>query len=84
MMTSLRSDPVDDETDEDEGDNNNNENSKGPSNADAFSAIETAMGERCHVFVLFSLNKDSNLKKFPKPRLWRIAHFVKEAEPMPR
>ncbi|GFV25143.1 hypothetical protein TNCV_592091 [Trichonephila clavipes] len=36
------SDPVDDETDEDE-DNNNNESSKGPSNADAFSALETDM-----------------------------------------
>ncbi|GFV94743.1 hypothetical protein TNCV_3864661 [Trichonephila clavipes] len=36
------SDPVDDETDEDE-DNNNNESSKGPSNADAFYALETAM-----------------------------------------
>ncbi|GFV49400.1 hypothetical protein TNCV_1265291 [Trichonephila clavipes] len=32
-------DPVDDETDEDEN-NNNNESSKGPSNADAFSALE--------------------------------------------
>ncbi|GFT25120.1 uncharacterized protein TNCV_180181 [Trichonephila clavipes] len=36
------SDPVDDETDGDE-DNNNNESSKNPSNADAFSALETAM-----------------------------------------
>ncbi|GFT55545.1 uncharacterized protein TNCV_3320591 [Trichonephila clavipes] len=36
------SDPVDDETGEDE-DNNSNGNSKGPSNADAFSALETAM-----------------------------------------
>ncbi|GFX34612.1 hypothetical protein TNCV_3658501 [Trichonephila clavipes] len=36
------SDPVDDETDEDEG-NNNNENSKGPSNADTFSVLETSM-----------------------------------------
>ncbi|GFS47422.1 hypothetical protein TNCV_4863391 [Trichonephila clavipes] len=36
------SDPVDSETGEDE-DNNNNESSKGPSNADAFSALETAM-----------------------------------------
>ncbi|GFX11584.1 uncharacterized protein TNCV_5141591 [Trichonephila clavipes] len=36
------SDPVDDETDEEE-DNNNNESSNGPSNADAFSALETAM-----------------------------------------
>ncbi|GFV70223.1 uncharacterized protein TNCV_843421 [Trichonephila clavipes] len=36
------SDPVDVETDEDEG-NNNNESSKSPSNADAFSALETAM-----------------------------------------
>ncbi|GFU18736.1 hypothetical protein TNCV_1352861 [Trichonephila clavipes] len=33
---------VDDKTDEDE-DNNHNESSKGPSNADAFSALETAM-----------------------------------------
>ncbi|PRD23205.1 UNVERIFIED_CONTAM: hypothetical protein NCL1_47048 [Trichonephila clavipes] len=36
------SDPVDDETDEDE-DNNNDKSSKGPSNAEAFSALETAM-----------------------------------------
>ncbi|GFW04926.1 hypothetical protein TNCV_4881611 [Trichonephila clavipes] len=36
------SDPVDDETDEDE-DNNYNKSRKCPSNADAFSALETAM-----------------------------------------
>ncbi|GFV40495.1 hypothetical protein TNCV_1288971 [Trichonephila clavipes] len=36
------SNPVDDEMDEDE-DNNNNESCKSPSNADAFSALETAM-----------------------------------------
>ncbi|GFU71408.1 hypothetical protein TNCV_2584791 [Trichonephila clavipes] len=36
------SNPVNDKTVEDE-DNNNNESSKGPSNADAFSALETAM-----------------------------------------
>ncbi|GFW60410.1 uncharacterized protein TNCV_942771 [Trichonephila clavipes] len=36
-------DPVDDETDEDEDNNRNNESSKSPSNADAFSALETAM-----------------------------------------
>ncbi|GFU89620.1 uncharacterized protein TNCV_4599331 [Trichonephila clavipes] len=44
IVTSVREefDPVDDETDEDE-DNNNNESSKGPSNADAFSALETVM-----------------------------------------
>ncbi|GFV46392.1 uncharacterized protein TNCV_3232811 [Trichonephila clavipes] len=35
------SNPVDDETDE--GEDNNNRNSRGPSNADAFSALETAM-----------------------------------------
>ncbi|GFU62110.1 jerky protein homolog-like [Trichonephila clavipes] len=35
------SDPVDDETDKDE--DNNNESDKAPSNADAFSALETAM-----------------------------------------
>ncbi|GFW93881.1 uncharacterized protein TNCV_4221611 [Trichonephila clavipes] len=37
------SDPVDDETDEDEDNNNNNESSIGPSNACAFSALETDM-----------------------------------------
>ncbi|GFY10206.1 hypothetical protein TNCV_2628851 [Trichonephila clavipes] len=37
------SDPVDDETDEDEDNNNNNESSKGPSNADAFSVLNTAI-----------------------------------------
>ncbi|GFV69038.1 hypothetical protein TNCV_2928671 [Trichonephila clavipes] len=44
IVTSVQeeSDPVDDETDEDE-DNNNNESSKGPSNANAFSVLETAM-----------------------------------------
>ncbi|GFW27793.1 uncharacterized protein TNCV_766741 [Trichonephila clavipes] len=44
IVTSVQeeSDPVDDETDEDE-DNNNKEISKGPSNADHFSALETAM-----------------------------------------
>ncbi|GFW96869.1 uncharacterized protein TNCV_2160051 [Trichonephila clavipes] len=43
IVTSVQaeSDPVDDETDEDE--DNNSESSKGPSNADAFSALETAM-----------------------------------------
>ncbi|GFS67669.1 uncharacterized protein TNCV_4363561 [Trichonephila clavipes] len=43
IVTSVReeSDPVDDEMDEN-GDNNN-ESSKCPSNADAFSALETAM-----------------------------------------
>ncbi|GFW79001.1 uncharacterized protein TNCV_214341 [Trichonephila clavipes] len=43
IVTSLReeSDPVNNETDEDE--DINNESSKGPSNADAFSALETAM-----------------------------------------
>ncbi|GFV77569.1 hypothetical protein TNCV_1070981 [Trichonephila clavipes] len=42
IVTSVQaeSDPVDDETDEDE---DNNESSKGPSNAGAFSALETAM-----------------------------------------
>ncbi|GFX28668.1 hypothetical protein TNCV_4860321 [Trichonephila clavipes] len=44
IVTSVqeKSDPVDDETDEDE-DNNNDESGKGSSNADAFSALETAM-----------------------------------------
>ncbi|GFV46533.1 uncharacterized protein TNCV_3234201 [Trichonephila clavipes] len=57
MMTTVQkeSDPVDDETDKDE-DNNNNESSKGLSNADAFSALETAMEgyEQQSEFVLFS------------------------------
>ncbi|GFV25599.1 uncharacterized protein TNCV_1670561 [Trichonephila clavipes] len=45
IVTSVQeeSDPVSDEMDEDEDNNNNNESSKGPSNADAFSALETAM-----------------------------------------
>ncbi|GFX89567.1 uncharacterized protein TNCV_72601 [Trichonephila clavipes] len=44
IVTSIQeeSDPVDDQMDEDE-DNNNNESSKGPSNADAFPALKTAM-----------------------------------------
>ncbi|GFS72481.1 uncharacterized protein TNCV_2116261 [Trichonephila clavipes] len=43
IVTSVQaeSDPVDDEMDEDE--DNNNESSKGSPNADAFSALETAM-----------------------------------------
>ncbi|GFW13057.1 uncharacterized protein TNCV_3329891 [Trichonephila clavipes] len=43
IVTSVQeeSDPGDDETDEDE--DNDNEISKGPSNANAFSAFETAM-----------------------------------------
>ncbi|GFU39088.1 uncharacterized protein TNCV_1849891 [Trichonephila clavipes] len=43
IVTSVQteSDPVDDETDKDE--NNNNDSSKGPSNAGAFSTLETAM-----------------------------------------
>ncbi|PRD26891.1 UNVERIFIED_CONTAM: hypothetical protein NCL1_36860 [Trichonephila clavipes] len=43
IVTSVQeeSDPADNETDKDE-DNNNNENSKGPSNSDMFSALETA------------------------------------------
>ncbi|GFX50690.1 hypothetical protein TNCV_2722761 [Trichonephila clavipes] len=43
IVTSVqeKSDSVDDETDENE--DNNNESSKGPSNAVAFSALETAM-----------------------------------------
>ncbi|GFV29976.1 hypothetical protein TNCV_3100531 [Trichonephila clavipes] len=42
IVTSVpeESDPVDDETDKDE---DNNESSKGPSNADASAALETAM-----------------------------------------
>ncbi|GFT84509.1 uncharacterized protein TNCV_3672111 [Trichonephila clavipes] len=42
IVTSVQEEfyPVDDETDEDE--DNNNESSKGPSNTDAFSALETA------------------------------------------
>ncbi|GFV06136.1 hypothetical protein TNCV_1084101 [Trichonephila clavipes] len=55
IVTSVQeeSDPVDDETDED-----NNESNKGPSNADAFSALETAMewyeqqSECCHIQLL--------------------------------
>ncbi|GFW47747.1 uncharacterized protein TNCV_2829351 [Trichonephila clavipes] len=43
IVTSVQeeSDPVNDETDEDK--DNNNESNKGPSNADAFSALQTAM-----------------------------------------
>ncbi|GFU24602.1 hypothetical protein TNCV_2265351 [Trichonephila clavipes] len=37
------SDTVDNETDEDEDNNNNNESSKGPTTAEAFSVLETAM-----------------------------------------
>ncbi|GFY02675.1 uncharacterized protein TNCV_3505551 [Trichonephila clavipes] len=45
IVTSVQEefDPVDDKTDEDEDNNNSNESSKGPSNADAISALETAI-----------------------------------------
>ncbi|GFV02534.1 uncharacterized protein TNCV_5017021 [Trichonephila clavipes] len=44
IVTSVQEEsyPDNDEADEDE-DKSNNENSKGPSNADSFSALETAM-----------------------------------------
>ncbi|GFU01663.1 hypothetical protein TNCV_1522041 [Trichonephila clavipes] len=58
IVTSVQeeSNPVDDETGED--DDNNNESNKGPSNADAFSALETAMewyeqqSENCPIQIL--------------------------------
>ncbi|GFX79395.1 uncharacterized protein TNCV_1715451 [Trichonephila clavipes] len=58
IVTSVQeeSDPVDDKTDEYA--DKNNESSKGPSNADAFSALETAMewyeqqSECCHTQLL--------------------------------
>ncbi|GFV66074.1 uncharacterized protein TNCV_2891441 [Trichonephila clavipes] len=46
IVTSVQeeSDPVDGETEKDEeNNNNNNESSKDPSNAETFSALETAM-----------------------------------------
>ncbi|GFX71674.1 uncharacterized protein TNCV_4131201 [Trichonephila clavipes] len=50
IVTSVQEefDAVDDEMDEDE-DSNNNESSKGPSNADAFSVLETAMDVWFHI-----------------------------------
>ncbi|GFS83358.1 uncharacterized protein TNCV_600871 [Trichonephila clavipes] len=65
METSVQeaSDPVDGETEEDVG-NNKNESSKDPSNADAFSALETAMewhekqSECCHIDLLLLKRKD--------------------------
>ncbi|GFS47090.1 uncharacterized protein TNCV_2052841 [Trichonephila clavipes] len=74
IVTSVQeeSDPVDDETDEYEG-NNNNESSKGPSNADAFSALESAMewyeqeSECCPTQVLLLKRiRDLAAKKNPK------------------
>ncbi|GFW67575.1 uncharacterized protein TNCV_3392461 [Trichonephila clavipes] len=62
------SNPVDDETDEDE-DNNNKESSKDPSNADAFSALETAtewykQPERCLTQqLLLKRNRDLAAKR---------------------
>ncbi|GFU71677.1 uncharacterized protein TNCV_3036171 [Trichonephila clavipes] len=57
------SDPVDDETGEDE---DNNESSKGQSNADAFSALDTAMERyeqqsKCSPTQLLLLKKIRNL-----------------------
>ncbi|GFX37931.1 hypothetical protein TNCV_3835321 [Trichonephila clavipes] len=52
IVTSVQeeSDLVYDETDEDE--DNNNESSKGPSNADAFPALETANNNQSAVFLI--------------------------------
>ncbi|GFX74230.1 hypothetical protein TNCV_2912631 [Trichonephila clavipes] len=57
IVTSVQeeSDPIDDETDEDA---DNNESSKCPSNADAFSALDTAMewdGQHSKIIYLFVL-----------------------------
>ncbi|GFX17360.1 hypothetical protein TNCV_3553631 [Trichonephila clavipes] len=51
IVTSVQeeSNPVNDEADEDEDNNNNNESSKGPSSADACSALETARNVRFHM-----------------------------------
>ncbi|GFU63971.1 uncharacterized protein TNCV_245491 [Trichonephila clavipes] len=45
IVTSVQeeSDPVDDDTNKAEDNYNNNDSGKGPSNADAFSVLETAM-----------------------------------------
>ncbi|GFT72949.1 hypothetical protein TNCV_1976581 [Trichonephila clavipes] len=54
-----KSDLFDDETDEDE-DNNNNESSKGPSNADAFSALKTAKEyDEAHFWLNGYVNKQN-------------------------
>ncbi|GFX31128.1 uncharacterized protein TNCV_2026311 [Trichonephila clavipes] len=64
IVTSVQeeSNPVDDKTDEDE--DNSSESSKGPSNADAFSALQTAMeryeqqSKCCPKILLFKRVKD--------------------------
>ncbi|GFY31833.1 uncharacterized protein TNCV_4201411 [Trichonephila clavipes] len=69
IVTSMQeeSDPVDDETDEDE--DNNNESSKGPSSADSFSALETAVewyeeqSECCPTLLLLKRIRDLSAKK---------------------
>ncbi|GFV85456.1 hypothetical protein TNCV_3772801 [Trichonephila clavipes] len=71
IVTSVQeeSNPAEDETDEDE-DNNNNESSKGPSNADAFSALETAIEwyeqqSECYLtqLMLLKIIRDIEVKK---------------------
>ncbi|GFX43021.1 uncharacterized protein TNCV_436371 [Trichonephila clavipes] len=64
IVTSMQEefDPVDDEMDEDE--DKNNENSKGPSNADAFSTLETAMEwyeqqSECAVLLNYCCSRES-------------------------
>ncbi|GFV48853.1 hypothetical protein TNCV_641581 [Trichonephila clavipes] len=67
------SDTVNDETDEDE--DNNNESSKGPSNADAFSALETA--KECVRFHI--LHGSYSVFGFPndvRPQLIRINNIL--------
>ncbi|GFT14805.1 uncharacterized protein TNCV_3482781 [Trichonephila clavipes] len=77
IVTSVQevSDPVDDETYEDD-DNNNNESSKGPSNADAFSALEIAMewyeqqSECCPTQLLLSRESETLQPKSEGVQWW--------------
>ncbi|GFX64605.1 hypothetical protein TNCV_1671411 [Trichonephila clavipes] len=63
------SDSVDDEADEDEG--NNNESSKGPSNTDAFSALETDVetnNNQSAVLLNYCCSKESQTLHYPNNR----------------
>ncbi|GFW61357.1 hypothetical protein TNCV_4136751 [Trichonephila clavipes] len=69
IVTSMQeeSDPVDDETDEYE---DNNESSKGPSNGDAFSALETAMERQWDYSLFQSGPQDPLVWGLDKVILW--------------
>ncbi|PRD31936.1 UNVERIFIED_CONTAM: hypothetical protein NCL1_21983 [Trichonephila clavipes] len=65
VISVQESDSVDDEADEDEENNNKNESSKGSSNIDVFSALETAMEWYEQQSVLFYSTIDAQENQRP-------------------